>query len=40
MEDIAWILRTDATRKRIGFIQARELKEKDRHVLPHEDDWY
>jgi hypothetical protein len=30
MEDIAWILRTDATRKRIGFIQARQLAPKDR----------
>jgi len=39
MEDIAWILRTDAKRKRIGFIQARQLEPKDRYVLPTDDDW-
>jgi hypothetical protein len=38
MEDIAWVLRTDARRKTIGFVQARELKPKQRHlVLP--GDW-
>ncbi len=39
MEEIAWILRTDASRKHIGFIQARDLKPRERHVLPDEDDW-
>ena len=38
MEDIAWILRTDPTR-RIGFIQARDLKPRDRYVLTDDDDW-
>jgi hypothetical protein len=39
MEDLAWILRTDATRKQIGFIQARKLEPKDRYVLPCDDEW-
>jgi hypothetical protein len=39
MEDLAWILRTEATRKQIGFIQARKLEPKDRYVLPHDDEW-
>ena len=39
MEDIAWVLRTDASRKQIGFIQARQLKPKDRYVLPDDEDW-
>jgi len=33
MEDIAWVLRTDPHRKSIGFVQARELKPKYRHLL-------
>jgi len=33
MEDIAWVLRTDARRKTIGFVQARELRPKHRHLL-------
>jgi hypothetical protein len=33
MEDIAWVLRTDPRRKSIGFVQARELKPKYRHLL-------
>ena len=37
MEDIAWVLRTDARRKGIGFVQARELKPRERFVLT--DDW-
>jgi hypothetical protein len=37
MEDIAWVLRTDVRRKSIGFVQARELKPRLRHVLS--DDW-
>jgi hypothetical protein len=39
MEDLAWILRTDATRNQIGFIQARKLQPKDRYVLPEDDEW-
>jgi hypothetical protein len=33
MEDIAWILRTDARRGRMGFVQAKDLKLTDRYVL-------
>lgn len=33
MEDIAWVLRTDAKRKTIGFVQAKQLKPRDRYVL-------
>jgi hypothetical protein len=36
MESIAWVLRTDASRKRIGFVRARDLKPADRFVLPDE----
>jgi len=37
MEEIAWVLRTDARRNHIGFVQARDLKPGERYVLP--DDW-
>ncbi len=37
MEEIAWILRTDAKRKTIGFVQAKQLKPRDRYVLDDED---
>jgi hypothetical protein len=37
MEDIAWVLRTDARRKSIGFVQGRDLKPIQRYVLS--DDW-
>ncbi len=33
MEEIAWVLRTDVKRKRVGFVQARSLSEDERHVL-------
>jgi hypothetical protein len=33
MEDIAWVLRTDAKRRAIGFVRAKDLKLADRHVL-------
>ena len=36
MEDIAWVLRTDPRRKQVGFVQAANLKPKDRYVLPEE----
>ena len=34
MEGTAWILRTDAKRKRIGFVHSRDLKPAERFVLP------
>ena len=37
MEDIAWALRTDAKRRQIGFVRAKDLKTGDRHVLADED---
>lgn len=33
MEEIAWILRTDAKRHRVGFVPSKELKPKDRFVF-------
>jgi len=33
MEEIAWVLRSDASRSRVGFVQANRLKEEDRHVI-------
>ena len=33
MEDIAWVLRTDAKRNEIGFVRSKDLKLRDRHVL-------
>lgn len=33
MEEIAWVLRSDPTRKTIGFVQASDLEEDERHVL-------
>lgn len=38
MESIAWVLRTDASRKSIGFVRSRDLKPSDRFLLP--DDEY
>ena len=37
MEDIAWVLRTDAKRKQIGFVRARDLRPSLRHVLEDDD---
>jgi hypothetical protein len=37
MEEIAWILRTDAKRNSIGFVQAKKLKPRDRYVLDDDD---
>jgi hypothetical protein len=34
--DIAWILRTDSRKRRVGFVQARELTPGERYVLPEE----
>ena len=39
MEEIAWVLRTDARKNQIGFVHARELKPQDRYVLPADDEW-
>src|SRR5262245_26038730 len=36
MEDIAWVLRSDARRKQIGFVRARDLRPADRYVLDDE----
>jgi hypothetical protein len=36
MEDIAWVLRTDAKRKQVGFTRASDLKPADRFVLSEE----
>lgn len=36
MEDIAWVLRTDSSRRRVGFVHARGLRVKDRYILPEE----
>jgi hypothetical protein len=35
MEEIAWVLRSNPSRKTIGFVEARRLKEEERHVLDH-----
>lgn len=36
MEDIAWILRTDAKRNRVGFVRSGDLKVKERILLDEE----
>jgi hypothetical protein len=33
MEEIAWVLRSSPNRKTVGFIEARRLKDDERHVL-------
>ena len=33
MEEIAWVLRTDPKRKQIGFVQAKDLRPRDRFVI-------
>jgi len=33
MEEIAWVLRSSPSRKTIGFVEARRLKDDERHVL-------
>jgi hypothetical protein len=38
MEDIAWVLRTDARRRQIGFVRAKDLKVVDRHILIDDDE--
>jgi hypothetical protein len=38
MEEIAWVLRTDAHRKVIGFVHAGDLKPLERFVLDLDGD--
>src|ERR1043165_2600659 len=38
MESIAWVLRTDESRRHIGFVRARELQPGERFVLPGDED--
>ena len=33
MEEIAWVLRSNPKRNTVGFVEARRLKDDDRHVL-------
>ena len=33
MEEIAWILRSDALRRRVGFVRSSELDDNERFVL-------
>lgn len=33
MEEIAWVLRSDTLRQRVGFVPSNELEDKDRFVL-------
>ena len=33
MEEIAWILRSDSLRKRVGFVRSSELEDQERFVL-------
>lgn len=33
MEEIAWVLRTDAKRHRVGFVASKDLKPKDRFIF-------
>jgi hypothetical protein len=33
MEEIAWILRTDARRQRVGFVHAKRLPWEERHAI-------
>jgi hypothetical protein len=37
MESIAWILRTDPSRKHIGFVRSRDLTPSERFVLPEDE---
>jgi hypothetical protein len=37
MESIAWVLRTDATRRHIGFVRSRDLAPGERFLLPDDE---
>lgn len=36
MEDIAWVLRSDAKRNQVGFVRARDLKPRERIYFDEE----
>jgi hypothetical protein len=38
MESIAWVLRTNAGRTRIGFVRARDVKPSERLLLTDDDE--
>lgn len=38
MESIAWVLRTDAHRRHIGFVRSRDLAPAERFVLQRDED--
>jgi len=38
MESIAWVLRTDESRRHIGFVRAPDVQPGERFVLPGEED--
>jgi hypothetical protein len=38
MESIAWVLRTDAHRRHIGFVRSRDLEPAERFVLQRDED--
>lgn len=38
MESIAWVLRTDASRRHIGFVRSNDLEPGERFVLPEDDE--
>jgi len=38
MVSIAWVLRTDASRRHIGFVRSRDLEPGERFVLPGDDE--
>jgi hypothetical protein len=33
MEDIAWVLRSDPLRNRVGFVRSSKLSDEERYVL-------
>lgn len=33
MEEVAWVLRSSPNRKTVGFVEARRLKDDEKHVL-------
>ena len=37
MEDMAWVLKTDGVKKRIGFVPAKDLKDFERHEYVRTD---
>lgn len=37
MEEVAWVWRSGGKRRQMGFVRARDLRARDRFVLP--DEW-